>query len=194
MSDDTKPYLTKPTSQLDLERRAAVGFSTVVNPQLDPNQVNAPYAVEGNETANYKGVDADRMTYASDTEKPLKGDGVEDKVGHAMLDSNFAYGAKLPVESKQTLGSGSSEPHAVVATSGENVGHHLTDTGKLATDAQKSQDKGEPIKAPAMPSGKPPKGSVNKGATAGTEKKDESEGQPNSGDSTPSAPPAPPAS
>ena len=125
--DPNAPYFTKPTSQLDLEARVEKDYAVNEKVDVDPNVVNDPYKVEGNDTSEYVGVDADRMTYANDTEKPLKGDGVEDKVAKELLKGNFAFGTDPEEPRKQTLGSGSSEPVVYPVTSGESVKTEIVD-------------------------------------------------------------------
>lgn len=125
------PYLTRPTTQTDLEARREADFG---NPtvETDPNVTNAPYAVEDNDTSAYVGVDPDKMTYANDTEKPLRGeDSVEDEVASDML-AGYAYGTDAKVEGQQTLGSGSSSPVVAVTTSGESVTHAIVDREALS--------------------------------------------------------------
>lgn len=136
-SDPNAPYTTRPTSQLDLEARAAKDFAVKEKVEVDPNKVNDPYKVEGNDTSAYVGVDADRMTYANDTEKPLEGEGIEAEVAEALLSDNFAYGEDEDPERKQTLGSGSSEPVVYPVTSGENVSTEVVDRQAQAKAAAK---------------------------------------------------------
>lgn len=135
--DPNAPYLTKPTSQLDLEARAEKDYALKDKVEVDPNVVNDPYKVEGNDTSAYVGVDADRMTYANDTEKPLEGDGIEAKVAKALLSDNFAYGEDEEPKREQTLGSGSSEPVVYPVVSGENVKTEFVDRQAQAKAAAK---------------------------------------------------------
>lgn len=134
---DAPTYSTRPTTQIDLEAREAAGFATVVRPTVNPNEVNAPYTVEGNDTSEYVGVDSDYMNYASDTHKPLKGEGedaVEDRVRDDMY-SGLAYSEAPTTEGVQTVGTGSSDPHVLVSTSGEKVANHEIVDRKKVTDA-----------------------------------------------------------
>lgn len=148
-----KPYITKPTTQLDLEARLKRD-NLPVKEDVDPNAVNAPYKVEGNDTSAYVGVDPDKMNYASDTEKPLSGGGVEAKVAKEQL-SGYAYGKDAEKEGEQTVGSGSSVPVVGVTTSGEKVSHKLVDRKGLQAQIEKNDAavaKGEspkPIKSTA---------------------------------------------
>lgn len=87
MSDENKTYLTVPNSQIDLKARRDAGYGTPVV-EVDPDATDAPYAVEDNDTSAYVGVDPDKMTYANDTEKPLSGDGIEDKVAAELAGTN----------------------------------------------------------------------------------------------------------
>lgn len=153
MSDENKPYTTRPTTQVDLEARLERD-NLPVKEQVDPNATNAPYAVEGNDTSGYIGVDPDKMTYASDTEAPLSGDGAEDKVAKEQL-SGYAYGEDEKRKGEQTLGSGSSVPVVGVTTSGEGTTHKLVDRKglqeQLDKNAQKAStgEKVEPIRSTA---------------------------------------------
>lgn len=120
-----KPYLTKPTTQTDLEARAKRDFKPEAT-TVDANAVNDPYAVEGNDTSAYVGVDPSYMTYASDTEKPLAAESGSEAKALDQLTSGLAYGEVTPSkENKQTVGSGSSVPLVTVATSGEDVSHEI---------------------------------------------------------------------
>lgn len=83
---DEKYVTTKPTTQLDLEARREANYQRAAEVTGD---AGSPYAVEGNDTTAYLGVDTDRRTYASDTEKPLKGDGLEDKVNDEDLEVSY---------------------------------------------------------------------------------------------------------
>lgn len=135
--DPNAPYLTRPTTQTDLEARheADYGNPTV---QTDPNLTNAPYAVEDNDTSAYVGVDPDRMTYANETEKPLRSDdSLEDEVSKEML-SGYAFGRDEEPEGQQTLGSGSSSPVVAVTTSGEATTHAIVDRKALGKQIEKN--------------------------------------------------------
>jgi len=67
-------YFTRPTTQLDLEAR----FAAEENDGGDEEDAGREYAVEGNDTSAYIGVDREYMTYAEDTHKPmLAEEGVE---------------------------------------------------------------------------------------------------------------------
>lgn len=80
-----KPYLTLPTSQIDLERRQAIeaGEEEAVVGEA------RSYAVEGNELDAYVGVSPEYMTYADDTQKPFlaEGDGPEAQVEQRFIET-----------------------------------------------------------------------------------------------------------
>ena len=62
-------YVTRPTTQIDLERRQAIEDG-----EVDPNEdagVARDFRVEGNKTDGYIGVSPEYKTYANDTEAPL---------------------------------------------------------------------------------------------------------------------------
>lgn len=153
MSNENKPYITRPTTQLDLEARQKRD-NLPVTEQVDPNATNAPYAVEGNDTSGYIGVDPDKMTYANDTEAPLRGTGAEDKVAKEQL-SGYAYGEDPKPKGEQTLGSGSSAPLVGVTTSGESTTHKMVDREKLQKELDRNSQKAangekvEPIRSTA---------------------------------------------
>lgn len=69
----------RPTSQIDLERRAAEGFlpesarlDHTKDDALDPGKVNAPYATEDMDTSAYRGVSPEYMQYANPSERPYE--------------------------------------------------------------------------------------------------------------------------
>lgn len=82
MADDKKDTVevdNRPTSQKDLEARLAVDHlpesarqDNTKNDVLNPEKVNAPYATKEHDTRSYRGVSAEYMQYANDTEKPLE--------------------------------------------------------------------------------------------------------------------------
>lgn len=198
MSDEsTKRYTTKPTTQLDLEARAKRDYALADPAKVEPDAVDAPFAVEDNDTSAYRGVDRDRMTYANDTEKPLAGDGIEDEVGEQLL-SRFAYGEDEPVKGKQTVGSGSSAPSVFVTTSGEDVTHKHVDRKKLGAAIEKAEKAEKP--APLSESvsgavteaeGKQSTEGDESGTTPAPAKVEDTSGGGGGGSSTPT-PPAPP--
>jgi hypothetical protein len=144
---DGKPYLTKSTHELDLEARREAGFETVVKPEVDSNVVHDSYAVEGNDTSAYVGVDFDKMTYANDTEAPLKGDGWTDKAGDELL-ANYAYAKGYAEQVDHTLGTGSSDPLVQVVTSGKKVEHQVVEVKKVE---EAGEDRGKQLAAAASP-------------------------------------------
>lgn len=72
-----KPYLTKPTTQVDLERRLAAEDG-----EEQPEVGSArDFKVEGNDTSDYIGVDPMYQNYADETHKPMASDGgVEERI------------------------------------------------------------------------------------------------------------------
>lgn len=111
----------------------------------EPTTVYAPYAVEDNDTSAYVGVSPEYMTYASDTEKPLRADGgVEGDLEEAVLDgSKFAVGTVTPVATDadtSTVGSGASSDLVYTATSGEGF------TAEKVVPKEES----EPVEAPKV--------------------------------------------
>ena len=168
-NDESKPYTTRPTTQVDLEARLNADQA---KQELDPNVTVEPYKVEGNDTSAYVGVDQDKMNYANDTEMPLKGDGVEDEVAELMM-SGYAYGKVAPDSTPgQDLGSGSSQPLLAVTSSGSDVQHEIktpapdTESKPPVTGASNTSQKNSDDEAPASPrkapAPKPPTASDDK--------------------------------
>lgn len=121
------------------------------NTRGEPVEVNAPYAVKGNDTSAYVGVDPSYMTYASDTEKPLRADGgVEAQVEEMVLDgSKFGVAAKKEtgVDADTTqVGSGSSSDSIYTAYSGEG----FTAEKVVAKPAEEPADS-TPVEEPPAP-------------------------------------------
>lgn len=137
MTQENEPYLTRPTTQTDLEARREADYRAA-EVKTDPNATVAPYAVEDNDTSAYVGVDADKMTYAEDTHKPLRGDGVEDKVASEQLKGYAVAKKQEGPEREQTLGGGSEQPLAQVVTSGSSVTHKLVGEIKAEEDGSKT--------------------------------------------------------
>lgn len=95
---EKKNEVVVPTSQRDLEARHKADYRTDVSHEPeDRDAYSAPYAVEGNNLDAYVGVDPCYMTYANDTEKPLVGDGIEDKVAKELLSGFSGEGASIYV-------------------------------------------------------------------------------------------------
>lgn len=99
--------------------------------------VLAPYAVEGNDTSAYVGVNHEYMTYANDTEKPLRAEEgsperfFEDEL---LQPRKFAVGG--PTTSNPTEGGGSSVPLLYPDVSGENYVNEPV----LVTDAPEGDE------------------------------------------------------
>ena len=151
MSDDNEVTFTRPTAQVDLERRLEADHK-VARTAPDPSTVDAPYATEDTDTSAYVGVSQEYMTHANETEKPFDFDGVEGDSVEAMTKNTFAVGTVEEKEGKQTLGGGSLGESVVTATSGEN----LTSEVRKAT-AQDAPAKPAPTKAVPAKTAEPAK-------------------------------------
>lgn len=90
-----------------------------------PVEVYAPYAVEGNDTSAYLGVSTEYMTYASETDRPMRAEGNVDDDPEVAAEERY-YETATPVlvlpavESQQTTGAGSLHETVYTATSGED--------------------------------------------------------------------------
>jgi hypothetical protein len=159
-------YLTEPTSrkaQEDMLERMTGPVSPVGGAvSSDPNEVNAPYAVEDNDTSGYVGVSQEYMTYANDTEKPLT---TEEGVEADLLDlqqSGLAVKKVEPPEpGEQSVGTGSLVESVYSATSGENFTSEVVDPKKV-------EGAPENPKTPAQPVTPQPTPVPDSGATSGT--------------------------
>lgn len=107
------------------------------------SEVNDRYAVEDNDTSGYVGVSSEYMTYANDTEKPLRAEeGVEaeleDKLLRGGLVSKVAVG-----DGKQTQGGGSTYESVTTATSGDGF------SSKVASQTPDKATVGRPASRPS---------------------------------------------
>lgn len=88
---DNEPVYSKPSSQLDLERRLASDneSSRVVSTSdayVGPTSTEGrDFRVEGNDTSSYIGTSPEYQTYANETEAPLESD--EDSAEKQIFDS-----------------------------------------------------------------------------------------------------------
>lgn len=126
-------------AERDLEARQDKDYkpgSALSTGRGEVSETNAPYAVEGNDTSAYVGVSPEYMTYANDTEKPLKAESGPQAELEKQLTSGFAVGKVADVKSKQTLGGGSLHETVYPATSGEDFTSEQTDGAKDAPRPQ----------------------------------------------------------
>lgn len=112
---------------------------------------DTPYAVDGNETGDYVGVSPEYMTYANETEKPLRAEGgVEKDLEDEVLGQDHLVAKVEPHKGTQTQGGGSMFETVTTATSGEN---HSATVAKVAPDKVKVAGSPPAKKAaPARPS------------------------------------------
>lgn len=139
---DTKRYPS--SDELDYQRRQESGeVPARISTTGEPVTVHAPYAVEDNDTSAYVGVNPEYMTYANDTEKPLRAEGgVEGDREAAVFDSPPAVGLPSPNstdEDTATAGSGASSDLVYTATSGE---------GYTATKVEPKAEEPAPVEPP----------------------------------------------
>lgn len=98
------------------------------------------YAVEGNDTGDYVGVSPEYMTYARDTDKPLRS---EDNA-EAELEERFTKGGAIAEQGEvfggvQTDGGGSSVPTVYATYSGENFSDRVVTAEEAEKEGKKLQ-------------------------------------------------------
>lgn len=130
---------TRPTSQIDLERRLDEGFlpesarrDNTKDDVLNPEKVNAPYATDEHDTSAYLGVSAEYMQYANETEKPLEateGPEFESLKLQRLGVAGVRKTEGLDTEPATEVGVGSTETLNTVS-SGENFSAQLVDAPK----------------------------------------------------------------
>jgi hypothetical protein len=145
----------RPTSQRDLEQRLEKDFksdlSTPDGPVesedavRDPEQVYAPYAVEGNDTSAYVGVSPEYMTYSDDTQKPLNAEEGPEADAEELARKGSAVGSNGPVESNPTLGGGSNAELVYSATSGEDWTAETVDRKKVYDEQAKLVEQSDEV-------------------------------------------------
>lgn len=116
------------TDELDYKRRQEEGDPTPPARLVGGvTAVHSPYAVNGNDTSAYVGVSPEYMTYANETEKPLRAaSGVEKEREDAAL-------ADVPVVAQAAVS--------------KLDGNHATQGGGSSTDLVYTQHSGEDFTA-----------------------------------------------
>ena len=114
---------TKSTAQLDLERRMKNGNMPDLLRRTDPQDVVAPYAVEDNNTSEYRGVSMEYMTYANETEAPLRADEGPENEAQKLQEAGIADVRKVPDwdSTPSSVVGVTSTPTVNTATSGEGL-------------------------------------------------------------------------
>lgn len=121
-------------------------------------EVNAPYAVEDNDTSNYVGVSPEYMTYANDTEKPLRAEeGLEKELEDQFLDGDrFKVAQAVSAEDNATQGGGSVHQTVYPAVSGEaftsTKAKESPDKAKAPNQSSDDEPRAAKKAAPARPS------------------------------------------
>lgn len=125
MADEEKGQRWPSTAELDLQRRQeeeqdeSARLSALQGGAGQVSEANAPYAVEDNDTSNYVGVSPEYMTYASDTEKPMRAEeGALAALEEKALQATPVRQASVK-ENNQTQGEGTTFETVYPATSGE---------------------------------------------------------------------------
>lgn len=100
----SQPYTTRPTTQLDLERRlareeAGLGPPSALNaePDEDTAGLARDFRVEDNDTSGYFGVAPEYQNYANETERPL----VAEEGPEAAAEERLAEAASAEVPSTE---------------------------------------------------------------------------------------------
>lgn len=156
MADEEKAGERWPSNaELALAERLDVDDNErVSNLQGSPgtvSEVNDRYAVEDNDTSGYVGVSAEYMTYANDTEKPLRAEeGPEAELEKQLLGGGLVAKVDVP-DGAQTQGGGSTYESVYTATSGED---HSSKVARQTPDKAKAPNQPEarrPAQRPADP-------------------------------------------
>lgn len=130
---DTESDVNKSTALLDKEARMRAELAALEGPKEDAprasvwgdavddrGNVLSPYAVEGNDTSAYVGVNPEYATYANETEKPLRAEeGTAERYFEDQLTSPKKFAVGAAVVSQPTEGGGSSVPLLYPDVSGE---------------------------------------------------------------------------
>lgn len=119
MAEEDKVTRWPSNAELDLQRR----LDEEKQQAGEAPSTGRDVAVEGNDTSDYVGVSPEYMTYANETEKPLRADGgpeevLEDRVLERVAG---AVASTERREGKSTQGGGSVTPTLYAATSGDSV-------------------------------------------------------------------------
>lgn len=127
--NDTESTVNKPASLLDKEARmraeqaeqqAEGPRATVWGAVDERGNVLSPYAVEGNDTSAYVGVNPEYATYGTEQDRPYQaGEGSAERYFEDQLLSPKKFAVAAPFNSKQTEGGGSSVPLLYPDVSGE---------------------------------------------------------------------------
>lgn len=118
-TDEVDPNLS--TAGLDKLARMKAELASAEDALEDRPQVVAQYAVEGNDTSAYVGVNQEYMNYANETEKPLLAEeGSAERYFEDQLTSSKKFAVAAVPGSNQTEGGGSSVPLLYPDVSGEN--------------------------------------------------------------------------
>lgn len=140
--DDNKPYLTEPTTTVDLARRYAEEQDgkkvEVVNP--------TPYAVEDNDVSAYAGVSEEYATYADERQQPfLAEDGPEKEAEARIRGAEAGLTTVLPTV-EQTFTKPEKQTNSGVAPSAKGVGG-LSEVGPQSLGATAT----EPVPVTTQP-------------------------------------------
>lgn len=151
MADTTKRYPSR--GERAYEARREAGFATDPRGTVEqPVKVYAPFATKDNDTSAYVGVSPEYMTYADDTQKPLRAQGgVEGKLEEAVFAGAPAVRiATATPENTATQGDGASDESVYTANSGEGFTPKVvTDDGKPAVNSDAEAVKGGEPTGPA---------------------------------------------
>jgi len=137
------------SEEVAYEARRAEGFASESRGGVvQPVDVYAPFAVEGNDTTNFVGVSPEYMTYAGVGGQPLRADGgvLAEVEGDIFDNPPVVKVAAPPAESTATQGAGTSSEPVYTATSGQGF------TAALAVPEGESQPE-NPVETEENPEG-----------------------------------------
>ena len=129
-ADDDGRFPTR--DELDYAERKAAGFPGLGVPSQASKGVvtslQAPFAVEDNDTSAYVGVAPEYMTYAEDLNKPFKAEGgVEQELEDKLIEQPTLVSPVVVDEGNPTEGGGSSQEVVFTALSGENFSSEVAE-------------------------------------------------------------------
>lgn len=139
MAEET-PTRWPSNAELDLEARQKAADQE----QGEVGEVYAPFAVEGNDTSGYVGVSPEYMTYANETDKPLRS---EEGVEKDLEDKALGEDASPLLESAKQVGDAEPNPASPAGVAAQVTVDNSADSGNTppvppapTTSSTKSSD------------------------------------------------------
>lgn len=156
---DTQRYPS--SAELDLKARQESGEVPARRSVTgEPTTVYSPYATENTDTSAYVGVNPEYMTYANDTEKPLRADdGVEKALEEVVLDgSKVVVGgtAQTATDADTTTGgSGASSDLVYTGSSGEKFTAVKAPAPEVKVTEEEQSSEGAEVTVPVVKTEQP---------------------------------------